>query len=292
MPYIPLNIVSEKTLTQNVSVNIPYPSGKNQGNFFGSFNHTLGIESRFFRSPQDFMLIPTPECLILNWRSKVVIEKNSILHFQIEELGGDYYFDNKTGVTVHGMVASPLFMVNLQTPLPENPIFYLPETIIKSSGTLPIVNSKPDVARNVVIKSSAVEFDITFRIEGSDPYGRPVVEDLDSFSEYVAIGKKAFTEISRISVNNRCAGEISIGTGRRFGLPSFLPASGYLISAIFGGKAINNGVAIAGETGIPDFKSGDRRGTYEPPSSVLLDGKTPLHLLVSLPNAGNIGAHD
>jgi hypothetical protein len=55
---------------------------------------------------------------------------------------------------------------------------------------------------------------------------------------------------------------------------------------------VDGGLIIAGSDEVPDATTGDRRGTYTPPSSVVMDGKKAIYLLLSLPNPGNIGIPD
>jgi hypothetical protein len=368
MPYVPVNVIVDRTLSVNTTITIPYPPQKSQGSFFGTYNHTAAVGDAFFRSPYDFLIVPQENRILLNWRSKLRVDAGQILHLQLEELGTDFYYEKITGVTVKGMVASQLFMVNLGTPQPEDHGYFLKPTRINSAGSLPLQRKSPDVPRNVVIVSSSDDSNVIFRIEGEDMYGRTVIEELQgpevdpaqdvvdvieqgdelvhpesiletdseipqgiqpevepAFEQEVEseleqslevsaqfveglpenipttsvknkiqlrLGNKAFHKITRIIVSGACKGDISIGFGSRLGLPVFLPGKGYLVREIFSGDRISGGAIEAGETGVPDMQSKDRRGTYAPPQSVQLDGQKSLHLLLSLPNPGNIGAPD
>ena len=50
------------------------------------------------------------------------------------------------------------------------------------------------------------------------------------------------------------------------------------------------GIVISGDNSMPGPTTSDTRGTYTPPSK--LDGRHTIHLIVSLPNPGNIGLAD
>lgn len=292
MPYVPVNVILDKRLTPNATITIPYPPNKTEGSFFGTFNHTMGVEDRFFRSPLDFIVIPHPDRLVMQWRSNVAIEQGTLIHLQLEELGTDFFFDQKTGVTVKGMVPSPTFMINLGTPIQEDPDYLLSPSIINSAGSLPLKTQQPDVGRTITITSTGDDSDCLFRIEGDDPYQRTMIEEIMGPNNGMVEGKKAFFKISRIIVSRACKGEVSIGIGRKLGLPVFLPVPGYVLDEVYNGQDIVGGEVLSGEVGIPSPTGGDRRGTYSPPRELTLDGKKALFLLVSLPNPGNIGSPD
>ncbi|MGB1540340.1 MAG: hypothetical protein ACPG80_05220, partial [Rickettsiales bacterium] len=134
----------------------------------------------------------------------------------------------------------------------------------------------------------------TFRIEGQDIYGRNMIEDITGPTAEAgrSDGNKAFSKISRISVSGDCYGEISVGSGSKLGLPVFLPGPGFVIREMLNGVGTTGGVIVAGETRFPSATTSDVRGTYTPPRPQELDGRTAVHLLLSLPSPGNIGLPD
>lgn len=293
MPYVAINVVLDRKIRAGEDYSIPYPVGKNKGSFFGTFNHTLAVEDHFYRAPNDFIVVPEEDRLVLHWRAARQLQPESILYLQIEEMGRSFYYDQLTGVTVQNMVISSLYLVNLKTPHAPATDYYMKPKFIRSGGTLTPGHDMPDVARSVTITSTADDSSRNFRVEGEDMYFRTVIEDIKGPNAGTIEGRKAFYKIQRIVVDGACKGEISIGSGLNLGLPVFLPAPGYVMKEIIkGAKPKKKGHFEAGEAGVPSPVSGDRRGTYRPHESVKLDGRTPIHLLLSLANPGNIGSPD
>jgi hypothetical protein len=292
MPYVKLNTVLKQDLSPNDKMELKYPEGVTQGSFFGASDHTLGIESRFFRAPKDFIVIPTQENIVVQWTSNLKVPAGALMHFQFQEQGGDYYTDNRTGVTVKGMVQSPTFLVNLGSVTEKDQNFYVQSAEVPSAGRMLLSNNKPDVARNLIIHSTADESAAIFTIEGEDVYLRPMIEQIKGPSTGIINGKKAFAKINKISISTASKGSVSIGTGNRLGLPVFIPGQGYILQEMINGMPINGGMVVSGELNVPTATTGDRRGTYSPPPSVQLNGRDTIQLFLILPNPGNIGTPD
>jgi hypothetical protein len=292
MPYVKINTILKQDLAPNGKLEVAYPEGVNEGSFFGAIDHTLGIETRFFRSPKDFIVIPTPDNLVIHWTANLNIPAGALLYFQLQEQGGDYYTDNRTGVTVRGMVEARTFLINLGSVRDKDPIYYVHPTQVSSGGRLLLANNKPDVSRNVIVYSDSDESNRTFIIHGEDIYLRPMVEYLRGPTAGKTNGKKAFAKINKISVDGPCNGAINIGTGNRIGLPSFVPGPGYVLSEMVNGTPVSGGMIVPGELNLAGPTTGDRRGTYTPPPSVNLNGRDTIQLFLILPNPGNIGTTD
>ncbi len=292
MPYVKLNTVLKQDLSPNDKIELKYPEGVTQGSFFGSIDHTLGIESRFFRSPKDFIVIPTHDNIVIHWAANIRVPAGALMHFQLQEQGGEFYTDNKTGVTVKGMVHSPTFLVNLGSVADKDANYYVQANSVDEAGRLLLTNNKPDVPRNVTIHSNDDESTVTFVVEGEDVYLRPMIENIKGPTTGVINGKKAFAKINKITVSGRCNGNVSIGTGNRLGLPVFVPGQGYILQEMVNGMPITGGMIVAGELNVPTATTGDRRGTYSPPPSVPLNGRDTIQLFLILPNPGNIGTPD
>lgn len=292
MPYVRINTILQDPLQPNGMLELKYPEGKNQGNFFGAIDHTLGIEARFFRSPRDFIVQPTPDKILIHWAANINVPAGALLNFQLQEQGGDYYHDNATGVTINNMVAAPTFLVNLGSVLDRNPQYYVPPTRASAPGRFTLLKNKPDVPRNVIVQSSGNESGRVFRVDGEDIYFRPMVEHIKGPGNGVANGKKAFAKINKITVSEATEGEISIGMGNRIGLPVFIPAPGYVLMELVNGMQVAGGLLIPGEINVPGPSSGDRRGTYTPPPSITMNGLDTIQLFLILPNPGNVGTPD
>ena len=292
MPYVKLNTVLKQDLSPNEKIELKYPEGVNQGSFFGAIDHTLGIESRFFRSPKDFIVIPTHENIVIHWAANIRVPAGALMHFQFQEQGGEFYTDNRTGVTIKGMVQSPTFLVNLGSVEEKNATYYVQSGTMSEPGRLLLTNNKPDIPRNLTIHSNDDESHVTFIVEGEDVYLRTIIEHIKGPSTGLINGKKSFAKINKITASHACKGTISIGTGNRLGLPVFVPGQGYILQEMVNGMPITGGMIVAGELNVPTATTGDRRGTYSPPPSVPLNGRDTIQLFLILPNPGNIGTPD
>jgi hypothetical protein len=287
MPYVPINIVTDRPLSSGASLNIPYPEGRNEGYFFSGVNHTMTVGGSFFRCPRDFLIVTAPDRITLTWQGNATIPARSVLNIQLETPGSDFYFDAKNGVTVNNMVHSPMFMLNLGAPqaAQEDAIAHRQQSA--ADRPLQLANEKTDCPRNLIVYAAAPSAECHFLVEGLDVYGRTLRENIIGASQ----GRKAFATIRKITPSHAC-GEACVGTGAMLGLPVFLPAPGFLMREIINGESVSGGLLVSGDKNAPTPSSGDCRGLYSPPNGIALDGRHTVHLLVSLPNPGNIGLAD
>lgn len=293
MPYTSINIVLQAPLRPEETIPIRYPKGKSQGSFLGAFDHTLAVGTHFFRAPKEFLIEPQAENILFHWRGAHTLTKGSILYLRIHEMGAYFYHHELTGTTVLNTMQAGVFMINLNAPVEETTDYFVSPMRVKSGGVLPMARHEPDVPRTITISSDGDETGHTFRIEGEDMYQRQVIEEITGPEpgSYVE-GNKSFTRIHRIIVDQPCNGIIHIGIGRKLGLPVFLPAPGFVLRELVNGDIAPAGEFIPGYVGVPSSTAADRRGLYIPSKGITLNGKTPLHLLLSIPNPGNIGAPD
>jgi|GEM_PF-3011660 len=294
MPYVPVNLLLDRDVMRGDTLNLPYPRGKNEGSFFSAINHNMGIDGQFYLCPKDFVVTMRSDHIALHWHGPRDLKRGTLLNLQLEEPGGDFYFDQKRGTTILNMVQSSLYLVNLGGPKVENANLYVRSQPIPVPGNIVISGEQPYTSRNVVVHSTQDNSHCVFRLEGVDLYGRPMVEDLKgpTAESGRTDGNKAFTKLTKITVQGDVRGEISVGSGSKLGLPVFLPASGFVIREMMNGVAVAGGVVTPGETRFPTATTSDTRGTYSPPRPQELDGRTAIHLLVSLPSPGNIGLPD
>lgn len=293
MPNNPINIVLEKDVKVRDSFYVSYPAHKTANHFFSSMRHTFSIDGHFFRSPQDFVIVLHKDNIEIIWRGNETLEKGTLINLLLEEAGGDFYYDAKTGVIVQNMVLSSVYMVTLDSPLPANSKYYLRYTNVPAKGALPLVNNMADVPRTVSFSSVDNDKEVTFRIVGEDYYGRKMVEEVTIFNQETVEGRKAFKNVHRIVALNACKGKISVGTGKGLGLPTYIPSAAFLLKEMFYDDELQEkGKIIEGDNKAPSAISKDRRGLYVPPEKLGLDGEGVIRLLVSLPNPGHIGAPD
>lgn len=295
MAYTSVNLMLDNSLAEGGALSIPYPPGKSEGTFFTAMNHNATVAANFYRCPRDFLIDFQADRIIFTWRGNFSLPAGTLINLQLEEPCGEFYRDLKNGITVLNMVHSQMFLVNLTSPSAPDPQYYVKSQAVTSTKTLALVNQWSTVARNVEIHSRENSAHCTFTIEGEDMYGRTIIESITGSGAAggVAEGKKAFARVSRITPSQACNGEISIGTGRKLGLPVFLPGPAFVMREIANGKTIEGGVIVPGETVmVASATTGDRRGTYTPPTATELNGRNFIQLLLSLPNPGNIGSMD
>lgn len=292
MAYSLMNFVLEKPLHSKGTITLPYPEGKNAGHFFGGINHTLSIDGVFFRSPRDFALFTQQDKIVFTWSGPFSLPVGALLHLQAEMPGGDFYFDPKIGVAITNMVSCPLFMVNLTSPLAENEYYCVPPTPVEERQVLIQANTHLHTPRNIIIYSDSDNSHAAFNVVGEDLYNRPMLEKHVLSADGISVGKKAFSVIHRITSTHSCTGNVWVGTGSALGLPVYLPMPGYLIREIINGEQVTGGTILAAETAFPTATTGDRRGTYTPPPSIVLNGQHSIQLLLSLLAPGNIGLPD
>jgi hypothetical protein len=292
MPFVPVNVVLDRPLHANAMINIPYPSGKTEGYFFAGYNHTMSIDGAFFRCPRDFIISTSTDYLVLTWRGDTPIPSGTLLNIQMDAPGGDFYLDQRTGVTVQNMVMCGTYLVNLGSPNASEPEWFVSSAEISASQSLKLINQIPDCPRNIMINSSKDNSHCTFTIEGEDVYARGMLEKIQGPSSETTHGNKAFHKIHKITSSHPCNGKISIGTGNRIGLPMYLPSPGFLMREMISGITHTTGTILCGEKLPPSAITGDCRGTYTPYEETMLNGKNSFYLMFALPNPGNIGMPD
>ena len=223
MRLTPYNFILDRRIQKGSTLELPYPPEKGEGSFFGALHHTLSVEGTFFRSPNDFILAFKPDKIEFHWLSNVALSAGLMANLMLEELGLDGYLDTKTGVTLRNTVPVSFFMINLKNPKPANAEYFMPPTVIKSSGILPIIANNIDASRTITITTTADCSNLTFKLEGEDHYQRTMIEEVSAANSGVVESKKAFYKLHQVVVDGACEGTVCIGTGEKLGLPVFLP---------------------------------------------------------------------
>jgi hypothetical protein len=122
-----------------------------------------------------------------------------------------------------------------------------------------------DVPRNViVISSSGTDSTQTATVYGTDTYAIPVVETITLTGTTSAKGLKAFKTVTRVAMSASTSGNISAGSGDKFGVPYRINKLGSMQA--FWDATWNSGSATTtlGSTSTATATTGDVRGTYLP----------------------------
>ena len=123
-----------------------------------------------------------------------------------------------------------------------------------------------------------------FTVSGFDVYGQAMSEVIaSSASASTAVnGKKAFYQVSGITVSGGTVVAITIGTTDILGSPVRILDNAYIVHAGYNNVLADNaGTAVAAVTATATTTTGDVRGTFVPASAT--DGAKRLVLTIALP---------
>lgn len=123
-----------------------------------------------------------------------------------------------------------------------------------------------------------------FTVSGFDVYGQPMSEVIaSSASQSTAVnGKKAFYQISGITVSGGTVVAVTVGTTDILGCPVRILDLGYIVHAGYNNTLADNaGTAVAAATATATTTTGDVRGTFVPASAT--DGIKRLVMTIALP---------
>lgn len=122
-----------------------------------------------------------------------------------------------------------------------------------------------DVPRSVlVVSSSGTDTTQTATFTGTDAYGVATVETVTLNGTNNAQSLKAFLTVSKVAMSASTVGNVSAGTGDKFGVPYRINKKGSLQA--FWDATWNSGSATTtlGSTSTATATTGDVRGTYLP----------------------------
>lgn len=123
-----------------------------------------------------------------------------------------------------------------------------------------------------------------FTVSGFDVYGQAMSEVIaSSATQSTAVnGKKAFYQISGITVSGGTVVEVTVGTTDILGSPVRILDNAYIVHAGYNNVLADNaGTAVAAVTATATTTTGDVRGTFVPASAT--DGIKRLVMTIALP---------
>lgn len=139
-----------------------------------------------------------------------------------------------------------------------------------------------DCPRNVVVTQAGGGAQRTFTVSGYDLYDQPMTEQIISSVGSTSAGKKAFYQISSITVSGGTTTACTVGTGDVLGIPVRVTNAGYIASVKWDNTlAQDTGTFVAAVTTTASATTGDVRGTYDPSSAT--DGSKRLVMGILLP---------
>jgi hypothetical protein len=207
-------------------------------------------------------------------------------------LGRIYVWDTVPQALVANNIAAT------QTPAAAGAITLTAGTSVKSVVTLNGTVLQLDVPRAVSVTTGAGSPTTrNFTVSGYDYYGQAMSEVIASSgtASTAVNGKKAFYQISGITVSGGTVVAITIGTTDILGIPVRVTDAGYIARAGYNNTlAEDAGTFAAAATATATTTTGDVRGTYVP--SAATDGIKRLVMGILLPaiavgpNAIRVGA--
>lgn len=207
-------------------------------------------------------------------------------------LGRIYVFDTVPQALVANNIAAT------QTPAAAGAITLTAGTSVKSVVTNNGTVLQLDVPRAVSVTTGAGSpTSRNFTVSGYDYYGQAMSEVIASSgtASTAVNGKKAFYQISGITVSGGTVVAITIGTTDILGLPVRVTDAGYLARVGYNSTlAADAGTFVAAATATATTTTGDVRGTFVPSGAT--DGIKRLVMGILLPaiavgpNATRIGA--
>lgn len=290
MSFITSETVLASTVATSGTFTVPYPTGITAGSFVGGQFHTLFALQTLYTAPADFTVAFGASSATITWLRATALPAGSRVGVQLDRLGND------AGriVTSFGLagprtsMATPV-LLSFGTPATAaaNNIFTsaaitLAAGFVVPTGTL-VANSIAtlDVPRNVV---AAWTNTAVMTVRGTDEYGNAMRESSASGTSFT--GKKAFRTITGISVSADVTGA-TVGTGVVLGLPSFLDATGLVLSHLVDGASTTAGTLAAGDNAVATALTGDVRGTVSP--SAAPNGSRAYSLIAFLPRPNYLG---
>lgn len=139
-----------------------------------------------------------------------------------------------------------------------------------------------DVPRGVQVDSSdAGDTTQTVTITGTDQYGQTMVETIALNGVTDVLGKKAFKTISRVAVSAVMAGNLTVGTTTKLGLP-YRPVLGGFVRGRLGEDTADAGTYVAPIRTTSTATTADVRGTYAPAGT--LNGTNTFSVVIAVPN--------
>lgn len=121
-----------------------------------------------------------------------------------------------------------------------------------------------------------------FTVSGYDYYGQAMSEVITSVAAATTAGKKAFYQISGITVAGATTTAVTVGTTDVLGCPVRILDLGYIVHAGYNNTLADNaGTAVAAVTATATTTTGDVRGTFTPASAT--DGIKRLVMTIALP---------
>lgn len=281
----------------------------NGGDFFAGFGHRISLGAQAngigggdsYQHPQkmDVGTLTSSTVTVTN-RSGVAWRAGTAYRLQLEMQGFRFYQDNDPQFArrLSKITEAKTYLINLGMPTTASATAVAAAQAI-ASATNAVINGANasggvaylDVPRNLqFVSSGAGDTTQTITAFGTDQYGAALRESIALNGITIVQGNKAFSTVTRVASSAALAGTLSVGNSTKIGLPVFVPNVAHVVREILDGAVATAGTFVGGMTtgGGSTLTTADVRGTYIPNSAP--NGARVFQLIVSLPDAGNLGA--
>lgn len=280
MSFVIVSTAASAAIATNGTFTILAPTATLAGAIKNRGGHVMSIHAmaaQFF-FPKDFSLSWSGATATVTYLGATTIPAGAVIQMQFELDGDDANFPyHQVGSNQNDKVAGlfrgtfgQVWRQDFGSPLNANTTLILATTalLVTTVQTLatPFVL---DIPRNVQVVSSTTDTTQTITIRGFDEYNTAMTETLTLNGVTPVLGNKAFKTVVSYQASLALAGNLSIGSGLKYGLSYYLPAQtgtgiGNVLKESQDGATPTAGTAVGGVLTLATATTGDVRGTITP----------------------------
>lgn len=279
MSFTIVSTTASAAVATNGTFTVSAPTATLAGAIKNRGGHSMVVHAMaaLFSFPNDFSISWSGAVATVTYLGTTTIPAGSKIDVQFELDGDDANFpyhtvgsnqNDKTGA-FRG-VFGQTFRVDFGAPLNANTTLVLATTAVLVTTLVPLAAPVVfDVPRNAQVVSSTTDTTQTITLRGFDEYGVALSETLTLNGTTPVLGLKAFKSIVSYQASLALAGNLSIGSGLKYGLPYYLPAQtgtgiGNILKESQDGATPTAGTAVGGVLTKATATTGDVRGTITP----------------------------
>jgi hypothetical protein len=287
-------------VAQNGTFTQAYPAGSTKGDFVLGAQHKLAINGLVLLAPKDFSVALGNTSVTITYLGATALPASSLYTLQLDIVGPSNVTPLQDGPAVNGskpvvgnVVPFQVELVNLGTPAAKSATAVLNAVAATGSAGTLITLATPvtfDVPRNFqIVSSNAGDTTQVVTVFGNDINGNAMSEAATlNGTTAVTSAKKAFAKVTGYKYSANLAGNLSLGTHDKLGLPVALVSTALILKELQDGAAATAGTSAAADAATATTTTGDVRGTYIPNAAP--DAAKSYALLVALPDLGYQGA--
>lgn len=273
------------------SITFSYPSGKDAGSYRGAYGHKLWAKGLMtqFNFPADFAITFGASNITVTYNGATSIPASTEVVLEADYIGSVSDIDNLSNTTKRA-VFSKSVLVDFGAVDAASATAVQSATAVGTASQVTLGTAVTlDVPRNVVaVSSGAGDTTQSLTVYGYDEYGVAMTETKSLNGTTSVVFDKAFKTVTGYKASAALAGNLSLGSGAKLGLPVFIPyAAGSVLKEIQDGANATAGTVVAGVTAKATATTGDVRGTWTPNATP--NGTIGFALLVSVPDPNYLG---